>query len=186
MVQRFIPLRESLAKLEQRINPGEENLHFTAKLVVSADDFENLGHIGSEALKISQEHWDHFLDDPYGAGHFWYDYMLVVSAASLAQQNCTQPAPVTLSVQTEVLEVLLGIRECMLRGWDTAKRSFEAIGNLMLAFKNDGMREWLREYVLKCKDEDCNRFLQQVTERVEGVEKRNKDKQKHVQDAGQS
>ena len=128
-----------LLGLQQRYNPNANNLHFDALSHGDADLYPSIVTLADEGLRVVRQHHTFFSKHGlYADGMFWYDLILLISAAAgrIEIDHAQAYVPVEL-IDRLILILARMTRYSTVHGGDITKRNDEALGNTLLAFYNE-------------------------------------------------
>ena len=141
----FEEMQVQLGKLEKKYNPKGKNLHFASEAIPKVDEklFTNLLQLSGEAIEIIKDEQDRYSNrTPYARAmfNFWYDYFLIISSASIRVKHLANPGDFSKETILGIIEGLIDISEfSIIVSGDLYKRNYEALGNTLLAFYDDGL-----------------------------------------------
>lgn len=166
----FRPLLARLRRLEHAYNPENQNLHWD--VVVNADRklFERLERLAREGLRKVRKHHAYFLShDLYDDGMFWYDLLLLISAAARGVlTKAFERIPLILAKRLAV--IVTDLSEYTVLGGDMTLRNRETLANLLLAFPSDSLRVLLLGRGKQLDNQAVMQFLQHVFAEVQKVQ----------------
>ena len=135
MAGEFSGLRGRLLALEKTYSPAGENLHFEPLSRADAALYKALLGLAKDGLTKVRTHREYFPEHSlYDDGMFWYDLLLLISAAAQRMHADRGHHAVPTETATALVETLVEISEFTVLGGDITKRNFEALGNTLWTF----------------------------------------------------
>lgn len=143
----FKPLRDKLKLIEGKYNPNGDDLHFTHLRNPDDELFEKILILAQSGLELVNKNSEYFNNhDLYDDGMFWYQVLLIVSAASAAYQpQRILSNPLNPTIQ-DILFILVDLLRYTSRQYkDITKRNVEAIESTIYTFYNNPLIDSLVE-----------------------------------------
>jgi len=169
----FQEMKVLLEKLEKKYNSKGKNLHFEAIPEVDEKLFADLLLLSDKAIEIIKDVHDRYSNSTAYAHimfDFWYEYFLIISSASVRVKNMANPDDVSKETIWGIIKDLIVISEfSAIVSGDLYARNYEALGNTILSFYSDNLKERLNNQRETIQPEEVRGFLDTTIERVEKI-----------------
>jgi hypothetical protein len=164
----FATIYSELRQLEHAFNPEHKDLHFSAVEGANGDLFLRLLALAKAGLEKVREHRAYFLERGlYADGMFWYDLCLLISAASGSLQKDRLQQTIPRNAVEALLLAVVDVAEFSLRTkGDMVKRTYEALGNMLMCFRDWNVSELARARAVATGLDEVEQFVNGTIERV--------------------
>lgn len=145
-------VRESFAFLHKELDafiedakPTDEDLHFARFRRLDREAITRLtrlAHHGRTAVLGFDPYFQEY--DLYEDGTFWYDLFLTISITALSYQEASSEPIEPSAFDTLVITLVLISEYATRRYGDITKRNEEALGNILWATQDDGLKQSAR------------------------------------------
>jgi len=135
-------------------------------------DFKNRSPLDIPELQKEVERYDDFFSNAslYADGMFWYDLLLMISAASRGIMDKEAKNEIPRELIYDLTDILIQIsRYSQVNPGDITIRNHEALGNTLLAFYSKDLIKFIRKKKNAIDSDAVKDFISWTLRRVEKV-----------------
>ena len=173
----FEVILTQLRQVEKKYNPERKNLQLAVIPNVDEKLFNNLLKLSGEAIDIIKDEQDRYSNKTpyaYTMFDFWHEYFILISSASIRVKESASSNDFSQETIHGIVEDLIDISEfSVIVSGDINKRNYEALGNTLLAFYNDGLITFVKMKIKSISSAAVRDFLDGTIKKVEEIRKDN-------------